>query len=1534
MFDEPSAPAAGRPHHGETNHDERTTMSATRPRRRLLAALTSALLVAGAATLLLPGTARADSAPLDPTDPATPTTVTADALPTVQIDGVAWSQVIVGNTVYVAGKFGYARPAGAAAGTQQTVRRNLLAYDVRTGNLVTSFAPDLNGQALVVTASPDGSRIYVGGDFTVANGQTRNHVAAYSTATGALVPDFKPSVSGTVRAIAASSSTVYLGGGITAVGTTSRTRLAAVSATNGALLPWAPVAGTGSTAGNRLPVFDKAGNPTGTLDAAANARTSSDVYALVLTGGGSQVVASGRFDTLNGAKATGIGALDPTTGATRAFAVNQLITNQGVNSAIYSLSTDGTTVYGTGYDYYGPGNVEGTFAAKAAGGALVWMADCRGDTYSNYVAGGAVYLASHTHSCANIGGFPQQNPTVFKYASALSAATTGINRRYDELRGNTAFVGKPAPTQLDWEPTFASGTYTGQFQAGWSVTGNGTYVVYGGEFPRVNSTGQQGLVRFAVAGTAPGKMSPTGGSKGLTPTVVSLSPGTARVSWTESTDQDNEFLTYRVYRDGGTTPVYETTSSSRWYDVQTLGWTDTGLSGGTHTYRVGVTDPQGNKNTGSTVSVDVAAGTTALRGYTKLVLADGAANDWSLGEKSGSVFRDRAGASDMTVYPGVTLGQAGGIAKDTDTGASFNGTTSGFAAVSTPATLGPNTFSVESWFSTTSRTGGKIVGWGSSNTGSSSNYDRHVYMDAAGHLFFGSYTGAWDTVSTTATYNDGKWHQAVATLGKGGMQLFVDGKLVASRTDATSGEPDYGWWRIGGDTSWADAPYFTGRIDEVSVYPKVLSAAQVAAHYTAGSTGATVNLPPVASSTSAVTDLSVAFDGSPSTDPDGTVAAWAWDFGDGSTGTGRTATHAYKTAGTYPVTLTVTDDKGATATGKVSVTVTAPVPNVAPTAAISASVAGRAGTFDGSASADRDGTVASWAWDFGDGSTGTGPRATHTYAKDGTYTATLVVTDDDGATGRATSTLTVTAAQLAADTFARTVSGGLGTADQGGAWTASAGATRQSVRPGAAALALTAGTNTGSYLGGVSATSVDLRTTVTLSAVPTGSGASVYVTGRRVGTNQEYRARLRFLADGSVRLAFTDLAGSATEALVGSEVTVPGLTYTAGTPLAVRVQVDGTAPTTLSASVWKAGTAEPATPTLTRTDTTASLQAAGAVGVSGYLGGTATAPVTVSVGPLTAVPVGTAATPPAAPVNVAPTAGATATTAGLTATLDGRGSADADGTVASWAWDFGDGATGTGATATHTYGKAGTYPVTLTVTDDDGATATVTTQVVVTAPAGPTVPAALASDTFARTVTGGLGTADTGGAWTASAGATRQSVTPGAGVFTMTAGTNTGAYLGSVVRTSSDVRTTFSLSGTPGGSGTSVYLVGRRVGTNQEYRARVRLLPDGQVAVGVTRLAGSGTETLIGAEVVLADRWTSGRAFDARFTVTGAGTTQLGFTVWPHDAAQPATPAVTRTDATASLQVPGAPGLLGYLSGSATGPATLRFAAFTVLPVV
>src|SRR3712207_9403217 len=101
--------------------------------KSLLAGLIS--LVVGVGTAALPTPALADTAPLDPANPATPVTVTADPLPTVQINGVAWAQVVVGNTVYVAGRFSTARPAGAPAGVGEVWRHNILAYDIRTGAL-------------------------------------------------------------------------------------------------------------------------------------------------------------------------------------------------------------------------------------------------------------------------------------------------------------------------------------------------------------------------------------------------------------------------------------------------------------------------------------------------------------------------------------------------------------------------------------------------------------------------------------------------------------------------------------------------------------------------------------------------------------------------------------------------------------------------------------------------------------------------------------------------------------------------------------------------------------------------------------------------------------------------------------------------------------------------------------------------------------------------------------------------------------------------------------------------------------------------------------------------------------------------------------------------------------------------------------------------------------------------------------------------------------------------------------------------------
>ncbi|WP_212719536.1 PKD domain-containing protein [Blastococcus sp. CCUG 61487] len=1509
--------------------------------RAALAGLLALLLLAGALGLALPGTARADSAPLDPADPATPTTVTADALPTVQINGVVWSQVVVGTTVYAAGEFTRARPAGAPAGTQETVRNNFLAYDIRTGELITSFAPDLDGPALAVAASPDGSRVYVGGDFTVANGQQRRRIAAYSTATGQLVPEFRPTMYGRVHAIATSGNTVYVGGAFPQVGSASRHRLAAFSA-GGELLPWNPIPGPG-------PILNHDGNT----------NTSDVVRALVVTGGGSQVVVGGHFDTLNGVKATGVGALDAVTGATRPFAINQRITNQGVNGAINHLSTDGTTVYGTAYDFYGPGNLEGGFAATADGGEVVWINDCHGDTYSSFPLNGAVYIAGHPHVCANIGGFHEHSPRIHRYATAVSAAPTGTvgpatltnsrvrpdgtivstsQRQYPS--SGTLLAGQPAPSLLTWFPTMSIGSYTQQYQAGWSVAGNDQYVVFGGEFPRVNGVGQQGLVRYALPSTAPNRVGPAAGP--LSPSVDSPLGGMVRVAWSTTNDQDNEHLVYRVYRDGDDrTPIHETTRSSIWWSPQPMGFVDLGVSPGTHTYRVSAFDAHGNRANSPWMSVQVTAGSIAQRAYGDAVRGDGATHYWPLGERSGSTAYDYASAGDLAVRSASgstpTQGVAGAVTGDPDTAYRFNATSSGAnrGILSTQtAVAGPQTFTAEAWFRTTSTAGGKILGFGSSATGNSSNYDRHIYLNTAGRLNFGVYPGAERVITSPAAYNDGQWHHVAASLSPAGMALYVDGVLVGSRTDTTSAQVYNGYWRVGGDTSWSGAAYFAGEIDEVAIYPVALSADRVANHHSLGATGSAINLAPTAAFTSTVSDLAAAFDGSGSTDEDGTVVAHDWDFGDGGTATGATAQHTYAEAGTYTVTLRVTDDAGATAETSREVTVTAPPPNVAPTAAFTVAASGLSVSVDGTTSADTDGSVVAYGWDFGDGGTATGATAQHVYAEAGTYTVTLQVTDDDGDTATAEQSVTVERATvLAADAFGRTVSGGLGTADVGGDWTVQFGAPRHAVTPGAATLSLAApGNNTGSFLGAVSGQDVDVRTTLALEGSPTGNGTSVYVAARRVSETELYRARLRFLADGTVRAAITRLSGSFSEVVIGGEVVVPGVSSTAGTPLNLRLQIEGEGTTELSATVWAEGSPEPATPTVTRTDSTASLQAPGAVGLSAYLAGNATSPVAVRFSRLTAVPFGAPAPDPE--TNQAPTAEFTATAEELTVSVDGSASADTDGTVASYAWDFGDGTTATGPTAVHPYAAAGTYVVTLTVTDDRGATGTVTRPVTVTVPGEPGVPAPVALDTFARTVSGGLGTADVGGDWTVQFGAPRHSVAPGAARLELSApGNNTGSFLGAVSAQDLDVRTTLALEGSPTGNGTSVYVAARRVSETELYRARLRFLADGTVRAAITRLSGSFSEVVIGGEVVVPGvSSTAGTPLDVRLQIEGEGTTELSATVWAEGSPEPATPTVTRTDSTASLQAPGAVGLSAYLAGNATSPVAVRFAGLTALP--
>jgi PKD repeat protein len=155
---------------------------------------------------------------------------------------------------------------------------------------------------------------------------------------------------------------------------------------------------------------------------------------------------------------------------------------------------------------------------------------------------------------------------------------------------------------------------------------------------------------------------------------------------------------------------------------------------------------------------------------------------------------------------------------------------------------------------------------------------------------------------------------------------------------------------------------------------------------------------------SGVRQQSIAFSGS-GNDPDGDNLTYAWDFGDGATGTGATPIHAYASLGTYTAILVVSDGYTSSAPSSATVTITNRNP-VANAGGPYAGVRGQAITFNGTGSSDPDGDPLTYAWNFGDGATGTGATPTHAYASLGTFTVTLTV--NDGYTNSAPATTTVT----------------------------------------------------------------------------------------------------------------------------------------------------------------------------------------------------------------------------------------------------------------------------------------------------------------------------------------------------------------------------------------------------------------------------------------------------------------------------------------------------------------------------------------------
>src|SRR6185369_7072903 len=418
-----------------------------------------------------------------------------------------------------------------------------------------------------------------------------------------------------------------------------------------------------------------------------------------------------------------------------------------------------------------------------------------------------------------------------------------------------------------------------------------------------------------------------------------------------------------------------------------------------------------------------------------------------------------------------------------------------------------------------------------------------------------------------------------------------------------------------------------------------------------------------------------------SSDADGSIVSYRFDFGDGTSAgpqSSSVANHTYA-AGSWTARVTVTDNQGATATASASVTASPPA-NQAPvarlTASLSSGTAPLAVRLDASASSDADGSVVSYRFEFGDG-TSVGPQsssvANHTYAA-GSWTARVTVTDNQGATATASASVTVSSPPANQAPVARLTA------------SPSSGTAPLAVRLDASA-------------------SSDADGSIVSYRFEFGDGTSVGPQSSSVA-NHTYAA-----GSWTARVTVTDNQGATATASASVTVSSPPANQapvarltaspSSGTaPLAVRLDASASSDADGSIVSYRFDFG----------DGTSAGPQSSSVANHTYAAGSWTARVTVTDNQGAAATASASVTVSSTPGNQAPVARLTASpssgTAPLAVRLDASASSDADGSVVSYRFEFGDGTSvgpQSSSVANHTY-AAGSWTARVTVTDNQGAT--------------------------------------------------------------------------------------------------------------------------------------------------------------------------------------------------------------------------------------
>ncbi|HRK46898.1 MAG TPA: PKD domain-containing protein, partial [Nocardioides sp.] len=954
------------------------------------------------------------------------------------LDGEVTKIIQVGNTMVAGGLF--TQVTDPLNGTPYA-RQNLFTFDATTGLVSQTCNPTVDGQVQQLMPGPTADTFYVAGDFTKINNKGPNHIQLLNINTCQAVTSFKaPSTNGGIETMELlPNNRLFIGGFFTKIAGVTHGQLATLNATTGALDPFMDLTVDGH-------------HNTGT-----GAKAPIGIRESGLAPAGDRMVVVGNFRTVGGLARDQIVMLD-LTGANAAVATDWYTTGytpicspNAFDSYMrdVEMSPDGSffVVATTGGPHSGTlCDMASRFETYAVGTTLTptWTAPSGGDTlWGVEVTQSAVYVGGHMRW--------MNNPNGSDSAGQGSVPRPGL-----------VALDPQTGVPLKWNPG-----RNPRGEAAYEIyeTEAGIWVVSDTDFIGDNRYRRPRIAFFPYSegynsaskstGSLPGNIY-VGAPLAASNVLYRINAGGAAVT---STDTGPDWAS-----DNSATSTFHNTGSST---ASQSALTAANLVNVPASTPLGIWTSERNDPTGGNEmqwTFPVPAGTNT---QVRLYFASRSSSTRRFNVLIDGV--SKLANYDPNVDPGVNKGtmKSFDITSDGTVNIDFTHTANGNPEINAIEIINNSIGSNSASANVINFNGTNIVSQGTVSTGTFDwstvrnavmigrtlyygQTDNMLYKRSFDGVNFGPATAVnpyidplWNTVLTgsgpsTQTYTGVLPTFYTSQLVNITGMFYANGRIYYTRSGQNSlywrwFSPDSGIVGgvensvTGGNITWSTTRGMfldgstlyvvnstNGQLLKIGFVNGAPTGTSSVANATTDWRGRAVflasvlpNVAPTAAFTYNCTGISCHFDSSGSGDNDGSISSYDWTFGDGEEAGSPNPDKDYLATGVYDVTLTVTDDGGLSSSTTQQVSVVKP--NVPPTASFTTSCDYLDCDFT-STSTDLDGTVDGYAWDFGDGETGTGATPNHVYANPGTYTITLTATDNESATGQASSTKVVVGA--------------------------------------------------------------------------------------------------------------------------------------------------------------------------------------------------------------------------------------------------------------------------------------------------------------------------------------------------------------------------------------------------------------------------------------------------------------------------------------------------------------------------------------------